>query len=210
MPLPYSEVLEAIRVRDVPHILVVGPQRSGTRFIDNILAKDLRRTYIDERAIRLRKIRMYLDRIAGEAATVTQAPGMTPFVLNLGDESIGIVMVYRPLEDIHRSEHRIGWDVGPHEGIELRSLRQAGFESAYGTERAADLKYEFWEEVVTPRLRNPWWEVDYCSASSHPEWIPPEDRGPAGLESQTVHKGEHEAHWSILRPREGVQIADPL
>jgi len=85
-------------------VLVTGPQRSGTTIGAKVLARELELLYIDEQEIPT--VREFFGRIVGGDRFVAQAPRFCAYLHLFG---IPVVVMRRPLEEIVRSQQRIGW-----------------------------------------------------------------------------------------------------
>lgn len=136
-------------------IVVTGPQRSGTTICAQMIAMDTGHAFIDEVEFSVYDHGCFA-RLLERERIVVQAPSMFTWILD-NPGGLYVVLVRRPLEEIHASEHRIGWGVWePTERLLL------------GTQdRAAETKYARWERSK-PR---DYLEVEYLSLRDHPLWV---------------------------------------
>lgn len=113
-----QELLEELEPFD--RILVTGPARSGTTIIAQVIAKELKRKYIDEHDVaddgnvwpedlqKALKINENLLKV------VIQSPSISYWVHNLKDmEDLAVVFCIRKLEEIYNSQVRWQWLATP-------------------------------------------------------------------------------------------------
>lgn len=148
------------------HILVTGPQRSGTRICARMIAHDTGYHFVDEREIATGSLHVLLMVFANHPNTVVQAPGLCHCVEGIANEKVAIVVMRRNIEDIIASQERIGWIFEPVELLKYKA--KAG--------PVAKVKYLWWEHYQRPVIKHAY-EVEYESLSAHPLWIPKEQRG---------------------------------
>jgi len=103
----YSEVLTV--ASGYRHVIVSGPQRSGTRIAAHMLAHDLGRAYVDESQIGLRSLRKLFACLVSEEATVMQAPAVSAGLHWIDHDDTLVVFMRRDVEAIQQSQDRIGW-----------------------------------------------------------------------------------------------------
>lgn len=153
-------------------ILVVGPQRSGTRIAATMIAHDTDYWFVGEEEIgvdslnRLWKILQISHRI------VVQCPALTCYahLLARPDPGLCVVMMRRDLDDIKASEERIFWKWEP---TELIRMGVTGGNSA-------QLKYQRWNGSQKADLGAQGYEVEYSSLEQHGLWIAKPARGRFG------------------------------
>jgi hypothetical protein len=148
------------------NILVTGPQRSGTRITTKMIAHDLKYRFVDEDEIQVSDLSLILLLIDTKSHLVIQCPALCHQVHELSRSDSAVVIVKRPLDQILRSQKRIGWDFNDVE------LRKYGITTG-GT--SAIVKYDYWNFFQRRRIHNPF-EVEYEDLKSHPLWVDPEQR----------------------------------
>lgn len=155
-------------------ILVTGPQRSGTTICARMIAHDTGHYFVDEKAIAINNSRvlenlLYFTSKANQSLVI-QCPGLCRYIHEFGNKSILIVMVYRSIEAIIKSQTRIRWDG------ELRERAHYKYQiDDMNYIPIAQMKYDFWKSDQQALVANSK-KVIYESLSSHPLWIPQEDR----------------------------------
>lgn len=157
------------------HILVSGPQRSGTRFCSKIIATDLGYRYVDEADIGYHNISRVYENLRGSSCVI-HCPALGHALHRIVDGDICVVFMLRRPADIRKSMKRIGWDYGQPERDKYVA---EGFTCDQGD--IVDLKYAAWEQQKE-NIAN-FQEIEYESLSAHPRWIPQERR---------LHFGAHQ------------------
>ena len=147
-------------------ILVTGPQRSGTTIAARILAHEFGYCYVDENSIYTHLpqfAKMFLD----SGTFVVQAPALCYVADTLGAT---VVIMRRNIDDIHKSEERIGWRSW--ENGENVRVEKAKYVSRFGLSVASDniarMKYVCWD--VYQRSNCVCFDLDYDSLCVHPLW----------------------------------------
>ena len=160
-------------LREWHRILVVGPQRSGTRIGAKMISHDTGFWFIPEEAFATDSLNQLWRLFQTNHDIVVQAPALTCYAHSLGilDPNLGVVMMMRPLQDIRASEKRIGWRWEEPERIRLDVL---------ATRHLAMQRYRHWDIVQKPPLGRQATEVEYESLSEHPLWVPKERRANFG------------------------------
>lgn len=157
------------------HILVTGPQRSGTTIASRMISADTGHRYVSEDDYGVYVEEAFADLLAQEHRIVIQCPAMSHIVHEVASASTLVVMMMRDCDDIVASEERAGWTVGPYPELYKfgMSRRQAvSFRRRGG--RIAELKYERWKKQ---REQIPHYlELDYESLAAHPLWVPKTER----------------------------------
>jgi hypothetical protein len=143
-----------------PHVLVTGPQRSGTRIASAILAHELGFDVVDEDEIEVGNLWRLFELYQQRSNIVVQAPGLSAYCHVVPD---AIVFMRRPLEEIHASEARIEW---PAKAVEVEQVRY------FHTDMApAELKYWAWENFQKPHFHFDWYELEHSALEGHPLWV---------------------------------------
>lgn len=148
------------------NILVTGPQRSGTTLVAHAIAYDLGLSYCDEDDIgwegcSQNKEDVLRRTLALGRGYVVQAPACADICHTLPEDTI-IVFVRRDVQDIEKSQERIGW---AYEQIEMDK-----YPPEYHQGSIAETKYHYWESVQRGQIKYPY-EIEYESLREHPLWI---------------------------------------
>ena len=165
-------------------ILVVGPQRSGTKITSKAISEDFGfKNYIERDNEELIARFQYL--IDNDESFVLQAPFLTPFVQEFNKvEGLLVVFMLRDLKDVRASEDKVelespGW-------IEANSViygskyemvvKRNGFDYEIDyTKPICEIQMEVWEKFQK-RLVKDFIEIEYESLSEHPIWIDKKER----------------------------------
>ena len=161
------------QLKSYKRILVTGPQRSGTKIAARMIAADTGYKYIDETVFSFNEDK-FAETILAESIVV-QCPTMSSVIEYYAEDDTLIVFMFRDLDDIAKSEDRMGWTVGVYQELykfgmsvtQARMYRQGGG-------RTAPLKYELWTGQKT--VIKHYQELEYESLSAHPLWIPKNQR----------------------------------
>jgi len=150
-------------IKDFKHIIVSGPQRSGTRILAKIISHDTGKDYIDEKDINFhdfRLLRYYLQR----DNIVVQCPSLCHKLHEIYTESTIIIMVRRPIDEIINSERRLNWADSPGGMQELFK---------YGCSQGviSRIKYEYWDSFQKPSLGPMAVDFNYHDLKDHPLFI---------------------------------------
>jgi len=138
------------RLSAFKNILVCGPQRSGTTFMGNELARHLDRPYFTEEAFGVHHVEAFFQLLRTEPAKVIQAPAVTHVLDQIPNKQETIIVwMNRDVDEILRSEKRINW---PEAGVEkAKYLRRLTHPSMSGKFDDLDyrqpiscIKYTFW------------------------------------------------------------------
>lgn len=142
-------------------IIVVGPQRSGSRACAKMIAHDTYREYVDEKDVYTHSRRAAREHL--RERIVLQAPGLTYCVHRLAQhiDDLFVVMMIRDIDDIIRSQDRIGWR------SEAQELCRYGLRPDEGPISA--VKYNVWEEQKE-HIKH-YLEVEYDSLKAHDLWV---------------------------------------
>jgi hypothetical protein len=172
-----NEVLTALRERRPRSVLVTGPQRSGTTIAAHILAQELGRRYVDESEFRVHD-HVRAAAILAQGGIVMQGPGICHLAQAYARSGVGIVMMHRSIDDIRRSEERIGWrkDLG---GFTLW-IEQKKYQATFGLsgDNIASIKYFCWNAFQRQHCNG--LDLDYESLKQHPLWNEPSERSRFG------------------------------
>lgn len=142
-------------LRDYSHILVTGPQRSGTTIITHMIAHDTKKVAIDEVAFGHREVRLIPGILEEEESCVLQAPQALPWIPILTHMNMAVVYVLRDLEDIEKSILRSRTP-------KRRTIKRPWFTA----EQARDL----WLKMK-PLIDHPF-EVEYKAIKDHSLYVP--------------------------------------
>ena len=148
-------------------IFVTGPQRSGTTICAKMIARDTGHRYVDECHYGLGD-RIRFAGLQGRSKIVVQCPIHCYHIEDCSCPDNLIVLMRRPIEEIIASQERIRWQ--KNEPVELANYGKGPEEGPI-----AQVKYLYWEEHQRPLIEN-WLEIHYHSLSSHPLWVPAEER----------------------------------
>lgn len=149
-------------------MLVTGPQRSGTTFVSNCLARDNNLKYIDEAEFDVSNFGQFIEATCMNKNWVAQGPGMMPhlFKIQAVYPDITFIIIKRNIEDIEKSQERISWE---YENYEKENL---GFTDS--PMKISRIKYMLWDSWK--QKFNHYIEYDYEDFKSHPYWIEKEKR----------------------------------
>lgn len=155
-------------------IFVTGPQRSGTAIAAKIIAQDLDIPHFDELSINCYNLKLTADIINTYPAFVLQCPGLCAWLQDLGAADSMIIFMRRNIEDIIKSEERVGWDWAFKEYEQYQIAFSAVKAFEYWTP-IAEHKRITWEIRQQAAVIN-YIDLDYESLADHPLWIPKEKR----------------------------------
>jgi hypothetical protein len=181
-------------------ILVTGPQRSGTRICSKMIAYDTGYEFIDEASIAGDSLYRLSHFLETERSLVIQCPIICRNVHMFKGDNIAIVFMRRSVEDIVKSQERIGWRW---EWLEL-----ARYDRSDGV--IAEVKYQFWDQYQKERIQQAF-EVEYESLTAHPLWVTKELRQTFNpmKTSHTAYSLEQDRNIRIT-PYVGVHCLDNL
>lgn len=171
--MEYKDLIEELKNGN-KKVLVVGPQRTGTRFTTNVIAKDLNVKLIDELDYNIDKISQFLNMTKNLKQFVAQAPALT-HLLDKIPEDITIVYMFRDITDIVKSQKRINWSsekaVIDYTKKEFNNNKNINWGSTI-----SEIKYEIWENIQKPSIKNKFYELEYESLKTHSMWKDKSDR----------------------------------
>lgn len=147
----------------VPHVVVTGPQRSGTTIAARMIAEDTGHRFVDESEFGAYNVDQWRDECHKDRVVV-QCPTMLKRIVDERDPYLFVVLMRRPLAEIHASQERIGW-----QRYEAWELLQFGLTKG----DSAAIKYLYWNERPKPSFHL---EVEYASLQGHQLWVEQEQR----------------------------------
>jgi hypothetical protein len=152
-------------------IMVVGPQRAGTRICSRMIAADTGHDWVPEEEFNTDSLNRFGLLLNQPRSMAIQAPCMTRYAHMWVRRRPGVhvVLMRRNVDDIVASQQRVNWQ------WEFTELMRY-WPYAPG-ERAATVKYRYWDSIqkhVMPKDR--FTEVEYSELEGHPLWIPKENR----------------------------------
>ncbi len=159
-------------VRNYSGVIVTGPQRSGTRIGAHILAELMGYRYVDEEEFGIHDYTRALEILKG-GKVVIQAPALCHVAHLMG---FPVVMMRRSLEEIRKSEERVGWRTaygGANLAVEL-SKYKFGFGWAGGA-NIAEIKYFAWDNFQKQHCEAAV-DLDYSALATHPLWVEAKER----------------------------------
>lgn len=154
------------------HVLVMGPQRSGTTIAATIIGADLGYEVVTEKDLpAVDSLNGLLDRLEHGTRQVIQCPALSRWVHLLGNwERLAVVWMRRDVSEIVASQVRIGWRGGLAELLRYDVL-DAWERCGPGDDLAAMLKIGFFESHQRDLIRH-CFEVDFRDLTEHPLWLP--------------------------------------
>jgi hypothetical protein len=169
----YQELVE--KCKDYPIIYVTGPQRSGTTFCSNMLAKDLQYKWVDESRFGTHSFRRFKSFL--KEGHVVQCPALSYNVAKFDSKGL-IVWMRRSLQDVIKSEDRINWH--PKE-FEVEKKKYLDTFPNYKDKienfnRSKPMKDFFWENVQKDYLNIEYVEFNYKALKESTGWVNKEKR----------------------------------
>lgn len=153
---------------DKKKIVVVGPQRSGTRFAAWALARDLGYEFVDQKGIGISGWGRLKGQLDKHVKVVIQGTGCTHNIHNLNRDDTLIVWVRRREEEILASEKRINWSC---QKPELGRIP----EKYRGIRPSCRARLAYWKEEQRDRVPH-WTEVRYDFLKTHHLYMPKKER----------------------------------
>jgi hypothetical protein len=147
-------------------IVVTGPQRSGTRIGAKMIAADTGHQFVDEAEFLIKDSALFREFLQRDNV-VLQAPHMLKDLVDDPPPGIFIVLMRRPLDEIHASAARIGWT--ENFGGNTTELKKFGLTEG----DSAAVKYEYWDSHDKSA---PFLEVPYESLRDHPMYVAEDQR----------------------------------
>lgn len=147
-------------LKDFRNILVVGPHRSGTTILANMIVKDTDKIFYDESTINNKYVRKIPGLFNSNNNIVLQAPYATSWTPVITGSDIAIVICKRNMEEIKDSVKNSKTKRG-------KGISQPPF--------SPDQIYSLWSKIKY-LLDNPF-EVNYDDLQQHPMWVDKSKRG---------------------------------
>jgi hypothetical protein len=153
-------------------IVVTGPQRSGTKFVAEIIAEELGLRYVNESEYGVHAFDCFWKLL--DEPAVIHAPAMSAYC-HLLPGQVAVVFVIRDVAEILASQARIaGW-------CEIEEPRElAKYFRSPGGESSAALKYDAWTRFQKPALASAgkaFFELHYpADVQDHPRFVRAADR----------------------------------
>ncbi len=148
-------------LRRFPKLLVTGPARSGTTIASEILAQDLGYECLLEEVYDVHDLHKAFDLWKYSTEIVLQAPSLSSYC-HLFVPPGAIIWMIRPVEEIIRSQLRVGWQLPKQEIISYQEQN---------LEKIAETKLYYWRNYQKTLVEDRCFELDYHSLHSHPLWI---------------------------------------
>lgn len=166
-------------------ILVTGPQRSGTTIASRMVAADTGHRCVDETEYRGGREKRLERLLADPEPMVIQCPNFCHDIERFAGPGRLVVLMRRDVEDIVRSQRRIGWDKAWKNKLRYR------YKVAPWTllRPVAEIRYRHWARHQRSRIPC-WVELEYESLRQHPLWVPPEQRRSFGPKQTAVSPGD--------------------
>lgn len=165
------------------HILVTGPQRSGTTICAAMLAYSHGKAFLPDEEIGQNDVGR-LKSIIGKSEFVLQCPALLPQIHTLDFEDTAIVLMWRDTGDINASIERIEWEGGKEEieryqmaNLFDRTIWESWLIAFKVSSKAiAAYKYQMWTNIQRPICKMPVFDLGYNSLHWHPLWIKKSER----------------------------------
>jgi hypothetical protein len=165
-PGPNSLAAVVEQARAFRKILVTGPQRSGTTIATKIIADELGYRFVSEKNIKTHSLWRLHKRLLSLRREVIQGPCFGSICHYIDTPKTLVVFMRRDVNEIVRSEQRIGWN---QQQWELANyFRDSGTISA--------VRYECWEKYQQGLMEVPWIELAHASLAGHRLWVESEKR----------------------------------
>ena len=149
-------------------MVVLGPQRSGSTFISQCLAKSSSCRHIDESEFDVYFLDWFFRIADGNESWVAHAPGLFVDVFKILERypDVTFSIIHRPIPEILASQNRINLnDEKERQRLNLLST---------DTRNTCEVKYMYWD-MWKPFLPS-WKEYNYRDFETHPDWVPDEKR----------------------------------
>lgn len=146
------------------HILVSGPQRSGTRIASQMIAMDTGHTYVDEIDISGDDPALLKQVLTIYPTAAIHCPAMSHMLHLFARPDTLVVFMMRDIDAIIASQKRIKWTG------KSREMKK------YGKKKGviSEIKYEAWEQQ---KKQIPHWiELRYTDLSQHQMWKEKDER----------------------------------
>ncbi len=159
-----ADVVE--QARAFRKVLVTGPQRSGTTIATKILAHELGYRFVSEKDIKTHSLWRLHKRLFSLRREVIQGPCFGSMCHYIDTPRTLVVFMRRDVNEIVRSEQRIGWNA--HKWELANYFRDSG--------TIAAVRYECWEQYQQQLMEVPWIELAHASLAGHRLWVEGEKR----------------------------------
>ena len=165
---PGANSLAAVveQARAFRKVLVTGPQRSGTTIATKILAYELGYRSVSEKDIKTHSLWRLHKRLLSLRREVIQGPCFGSICHYIDTPKTLVVFMRREVNEIVRSEQRIGWHAQQWELANY--FRDSGTISA--------VRYECWEKYQQQLMEVPWIELEHASLAGHRLWVESDKR----------------------------------
>lgn len=157
------------------HVLVTGPQRSGTTIAAEVLAAGLGRPCVREEEVGVARLDLLFERLAGPACVV-QAPALAAACHHWPG---AVVFLVRDPAEVGASRRRVGW--AEHAGAPYLRDDLDG-------RAAVEFAYHAWRRFQQPALCGRGFGLDYRSLEGHRLWVPDDRR--RGFGPRQTREGE--------------------
>lgn len=149
-------------------IVVTGPQRSGSTFVSNCLAKSFSAHHIDESEFDVYFIDWFFKIAEKHDSWVAHAPGLFTEMFTILNRfpDVTFVVVRRQIEEILNSQKRINWT----DEYERAKLHLTSGDMRH----VCEVKYMYWD--MWKRYLPSWVEYSYRDFEVHPDWVADEKR----------------------------------
>ena len=148
-------------------IVIVGPQRSGTRFATWAIAHDLGLKFIDQRGIRINKFSHLVSALDTYDRVAIQGTGCTHCIHKLKRDDTLVVYVRRLPAHVLASQQRIQW--------QEETWEAAKIPEKYRIYPLCEGRFQYWRDEQCLSIPN-WTILPYDSLRQHPLFIDEKDR----------------------------------
>jgi hypothetical protein len=143
-------------------IAVTGPQRSGTTIAAKMIAEDTGYRFMDEKEFGTFNSERWRRLLQDEYGIVVQCPHMLKDAVDDPPTGVLIVLMRRPLDEIHASDERVQWQAEYNGNTtELRKFGLCEGDSAR-------VKYDYWDNHDKDF---PYLELPYERLAGHPLYV---------------------------------------
>lgn len=149
-------------LRKYSRIAVTGPQRAGTTIATKMIAADTGYRFMDEKEFGTFNAGRWRRLFEDEYGIVVQCPHMLKDAVDDPPPGVLIVLMRRPLDEIHASDERVGWQA-QYKG-NTTELRKFGLLEG----DSARIKYEYWD---SHEKDFPYLELRYDRLAGHPMYV---------------------------------------
>lgn len=149
-------------------IVVTGPQRSGTKFVAEIIAEEVGLRYVNESEFGVHALDRFWKLL--DERVVIQAPALSAYC-HLLPAHVAVVFMLRDLGEILASQSRVADWLETEEPRELAKYFRSKGESS------AAVKYDVWrrfQKLAMLSEEKPFFELRYPGdLCEHPRYVPP-------------------------------------